>query len=206
MSSYLVELNDKEETQSVTLVLNRLLDATSLIEDLWKYKQKKYVDLSLLSVPDVINVLGMINDKSELTFKLSHTQINIEFLKQQKDIQDIDYRDNTYLLSYAESNVDVYEKYQRLNRNVIVQKQSYELEIVESLLREQDKKNETVTMLERENQLLRQGGMSQNDDDLENRYLELMEKYKQSLKRLEQLRDSKLGKLQVAYWNKKRGY
>ena len=206
MSSYLVELNDKEETQSVTLVLNSLLDATSLIENLWKYKQKKYVDLSLLSVPDVINVLGMINDKSELTFKLSHTQINIEFLKQQKDIQDIDYRDNTYLLSYAESNVDVYEKYQRLNRNVIVQKQSYELEIVESLLREQDKKNETVTMLERENQLLRQGGMSQNDDDLENRYLELMEKYKQSLKRLEQLRDSKLGKLQVAYWNKKRGY
>ena len=206
MSSYLVELNDKEETQSVTLVLNSLLDATSLIEDLWKYKQEKYVDLSLLSVPDVINVLGMINDKSELTFKLSHTQINIEFLKQQKDIQDIDYRDNTYLLSYAESNVDVYEKYQRLNRNVIVQKQSYELEIVESLLREQDKKNETVTMLERENQLLRQGGMSQNDDDLENRYLELMEKYKQSLKRLEQLRDSKLGKLQVAYWNKKRGY
>ena len=149
MSSYLVELNDKEETQSVTLVLNSLLDATSLIENLWKYKQKKYVDLSLLSVPDVINVLGMINDKSELTFKLSHTQINIEFLKQQKDIQDIDYRDNTYLLSYAESNVDVYEKYQRLNRNVIVQKQSYELEIVESLLREQDKKNETVTMLER---------------------------------------------------------
>lgn len=206
MSSYLVELNDKEETQSVTLVLSSLLDATSLIENLWKYKQKKYVDLSLLSVPDVINVLGMINDKSELTFKLSHTQINIEFLKQQKDIQDIDYRDNTYLLSYAESNVDVYEKYQRLNRNVIVQKQSYELEIVESLLREQDKKNETVTMLERENQLLRQGGMSQNDDDLENRYLELMEKYKQSLKRLEQLRDSKLGKLQVAYWNKKRGY
>ncbi|HIW38593.1 MAG TPA: hypothetical protein H9885_06225 [Candidatus Jeotgalicoccus stercoravium] len=206
MSSYLVELNDKEETQSVTLVLNSLLDATSLIENLWKYKQKKYVDLSLLSVPDVINVLEMINDKSELTFKLSHTQINIEFLKQQKDIQDIDYRDNTYLLSYAESNVDVYEKYQRLNRNVIVQKQSYELEIVESLLREQDKKNETVTMLERENQLLRQGGMSQNDDDLENRYLELMEKYKQSLKRLEQLRDSKLGKLQVAYWNKKRGY
>ncbi|WP_185126252.1 hypothetical protein [Jeotgalicoccus meleagridis] len=206
MSSYLVELNDKEETQSVTLVLSSLLDATSLIENLWKYKQKKYVDLSLLSVPDVINVLEMINDKSELTFKLSHTQINIEFLKQQKDIQDIDYRDNTYLLSYAESNVDVYEKYQRLNRNVIVQKQSYELEIVESLLREQDKKNETVTMLERENQLLRQGGMSQNDDDLENRYLELMEKYKQSLKRLEQLRDSKLGKLQVAYWNKKRGY
>lgn len=206
MSSYLVELNDKEETQSVTLVLNSLLDATSLIENLWKYKQKKYVDLSLLSVPDVINVLEMINDKSELIFKLGHTQINIEFLKQQKDIQDIDYRDNTYLLSYAESNVDVYEKYQRLNRNVIVQKQSYELEIVESLLREQDKKNETVTMLERENQLLRQGGMSQNDDDLENRYLELMEKYKQSLKRLEQLRDSKLGKLQVAYWNKKRGY
>ena len=206
MSSYLVELNDKEETQSVTLVLSSLLDATSLIENLWKYKKKKYVDLSLLSVPDVINVLEMINDKSELTFKLSHTQINIEFLKQQKDIQDIDYRDNTYLLSYAESNVDVYEKYQRLNRNVIVQKQSYELEIVESLLREQDKKNETVTMLERENQLLRQGGMSQNDDDLENRYLELMEKYKQSLKRLEQLRDSKLGKLQVAYWNKKRGY
>ena len=206
MSSYLVELNDKEETQSVTLVLSSLLDATSLIENLWKYKQKKYVDLSLLSVPDVINVLEMINDKSELTFKLSHTQINIEFLKQQKDIQDIDYRDNTYLLSYAERNVDVYEKYQRLNRNVIVQKQSYELEIVESLLREQDKKNETVTMLERENQLLRQGGMSQNDDDLENRYLELMEKYKQSLKRLEQLRDSKLGKLQVAYWNKKRGY
>lgn len=206
MSSYLVELNDKEETQSVTLVLSSLLDATSLIENLWKYKQKKYVDLSLLSVPDVINVLEMINDKSELIFKLGHTQINIEFLKQQKDIQDIDYRDNTYLLSYAESNVDVYEKYQRLNRNVIVQKQSYELEIVESLLREQDKKNETVTMLERENQLLRQGGMSQNDDDLENRYLELMEKYKQSLKRLEQLRDSKLGKLQVAYWNKKRGY
>src|SRR5699024_3137072 len=99
----------------------------------------------------------MNNDKSELTIKISHTQINIEFLKQQKDIQDIDYRDNTYLLSYAESNVDVYEKYQRLNRNVIVQKQSYELEIVESLLREQDKKNETVTMLERENQLLRQG-------------------------------------------------
>ena len=206
MSSYLVELNDKEETMSVTLVLSSLLDVISLIENLRKYKQKKYVDLSLLSVPDVINVLGMINDKSELTFKLSHTQINIEFLKQQKDIQDIDYRDNTYLLSYAESNVDVYEKYQRLNRNVIVQKQSYELEIVESLLREQDKKNETVTMLERENQLLRQGGMSQNDDDLENRYLELMEKYKQSLKRLEQLRDSKLGKLQVAYWNKKRGY
>src|SRR5699024_12516167 len=98
MSSYLVELNDKEETQSVTLVLSSLLDATSLIENLWKYKQKKYVDLSILSVPDVINVLEMINDKSELTFKLRYTQINIEYLIQQKDMKDIDYSNNTYLI------------------------------------------------------------------------------------------------------------
>ena len=133
-------------------------------------------------------------------------QINETLLNTADNIENIDFKNNLYHLKSGTGNSNMLEKYRMLNINVKQKSKSYELEIVESLLREYDKNNEIINQLQRENQQLQAGRILVNDNDLETRYLDLMEKYKQSLSRLEQLRSSKLGKMQVAYWNRRRGY
>lgn len=202
-----MELDDNNIGGSVVLLIQKNEKLHDLYARLRAYDMTKYIDLTKI---DVCNVWGIIKDfpenDIEATFIVSDVQINEALLKTADNIEDIDFKNNLYQLKSGTGNNNLLEKYRMLNINVKQKNKSYELEIVESLLREYDKNNEIINQLQRENQQLQTGRILVNDNDLETRYLDLMEKYKQSLNRLEQLRSSKLGKMQVAYWNRKRGY
>lgn len=207
MNKFFMELNENNNGCSVMLIIQKNEGIHDLFARLLEYDMTKYIDLTKI---DVGNVWKIINDfpenDIEATFIISDAQINETLLKTADNIKDIDFKDDHYHLKIGRGHNDLLDKYKMLNINVQQKNKSYELEIVESLLREYDKNNEKINQLQRENQQLQAGRGLVNDKDLEIRYLDIMEKYKQSLSRLEQLRSSKLGKMQVAYWNKKRGY
>lgn len=207
MNKFFMEMDDNNNGRSVTLIIQKNENLHDLYMRLRDYDMSKFIDLTKI---DVGNVWRIIRDfpanDIEATFIVSDVQINETLLKTADNIADIDFKNNLYQLKSGKGNINLLEKYKILNINVKQKNKSYELEIVESLLREYDKNNEIINQLQRENQQLQAGRILVNDNDLETRYLDLMEKYKQSLSRLEQLRSSKLGKVQVAYWNRKRGY
>lgn len=207
MNKFFIEMDDNNNGRSVTLIIQKNENLHDLYMRLRDYDMSKFIDLTKI---DVGNVWRIIRDFPAndigATFIVSDVQINETLLKTADNIADIDFKNNLYQLKSGKGNINLLEKYKILNINVKQKNKSYELEIVESLLREYDKNNEIINQLQRENQQLQAGRILVNDNDLETRYLDLMEKYKQSLSRLEQLRSSKLGKMQVAYWNRKRGY
>lgn len=202
-----MEMDDNNNGRSVTLIIQKNENLHDLYMRLRDYDMSKFIDLTKIDVGNVWRIIrGFPANDIEATFIVSDVQINETLLKTADNIADIDFKNNLYQLKSGKGNINLLEKYKILNINVKQKNKSYELEIVESLLREYDKNNEIINQLQRENQQLQAGRILVNDNDLETRYLDLMEKYKQSLSRLEQLRSSKLGKMQVAYWNRKRGY
>lgn len=202
-----MELDEKNNGCSVILKIQKYEGIHDLFARLLEYDMPKYIDLTNINVVNVWRIIkDFPRDDIEVTFIIADVQINETLLKAVANIKDIDFKDDRYHLKVGSGNNDLLDKYRMLNINVQQKNKSYELEIVESLLREYDKNNEKINQLEREVQQLQAGWGLANDKDLEIRYLDIMEKYKQSLNRLEQLRSSKLGKMQVAYWNKKRGY
>lgn len=206
MSKFLLEYDDNETAKSATLVLDTKEGYQTLLSKLQQYDTTRYLDLRPLMVIDVWTIINELKADSEVQLIINDDQLNDTLLSSAVNIADIDYKSDAYVFTLGEKSDHILQKYQRLNINIQEKNKSYELQIVESLLREQGKNNEKIAQLQREKQLLEQSSGAVNDDELETRYLDLMEKYKQALKRLEQLRESKLGKLQVAYWNKKRGY
>ncbi|GGE15813.1 hypothetical protein GCM10007275_08910 [Jeotgalicoccus coquinae] len=207
MNKFYMELDDRDNGLSVTLTIAKNEGIQDLYTRLSTYDMAKFIDLTKI---DTGNVWDIINDfpadKIDAVFIISDFQINESLLNTTDNIADIDFKNELYYLTSGSKSAHILEKYRMININVKQKSKSYELEIVESLLREQDKNNEVINGLVREKQQLQFSRGRADDDDLETRYLDLMEKYKQSLDRLEQLRSSKLGKMQVAYWNRKRGY
>ena len=202
-----MELDDNNNGRSVMLIIQKNEKLNDLYARLREYDMEKYIDLTKIDVGNVWRIIKDFPENDiEATFIVSDEQINETLLNTADNIENIDFKNNLYHLKSGTGNSNMLEKYRMLNINVKQKSKSYELEIVESLLREYDKNNEIINQLQRENQQLQAGRILVNDNDLETRYLDLMEKYKQSLSRLEQLRSSKLGKMQVAYWNRKRGY
>lgn len=207
MNKFFMELDDNNNGRSVMLIIQKNEKLHDLYARLRAYDMTKYIDLTKIDVGNVWRIIKNFPENDfEVTFIVGDLQINEMLLKAVDNIEDIDFKNNLYQLKSGTGNSNLLEKYRMLNINVKQKNKSYELEIVESLLREHDKNNEIINQLQRENQQLQAGRVLINDNDLETRYLDLMEKYKQSLNRLEQLRSSKLGKMQVAYWNRKRGY
>lgn len=207
MNKFFMELDENNNGRSVSLVIQKNEGIQNAFARLGSYDMAKQIDLTKIDVASVWEIINDFPENSEeATFILNDMQINETLLKTADNIQNIDFKNNLYHLTTGDQNIDLIVKYRMLNINVKQKNKTYELEIVESLLREHDKNNEVISNLQRENQQLQFTCGRADDDDLETRYLDLMEKYKQSLNRLEQLRSSKLGKMQVAYWNKKRGY
>ena len=207
MNKFFMELDDNNNGRSVMLIIQKNEKLNDLYARLREYDMEKYIDLTKIDVGNVWRIIKDFPENDiEATFIVSDEQINETLLNTADNIENIDFKNNLYHLKSGTGNSNMLEKYRMLNINVKQKSKSYELEIVESLLREYDKNNEIINQLQRENQQLQAGRILVNDNDLETRYLDLMEKYKQSLSRLEQLRSSKLGKMQVAYWNRKRGY
>ena len=202
-----MELDDNNNGRSVMLIIQKNEKLNDLYARLREYDMEKYIDLTKIDVGNVWRIIKDFPENDiEATFIVSDEQINETLLNTADNIENIDFKNNLYHLKSGTGNSNMLEQYRMLNINVKQKSKSYELEIVESLLREYDKNNEIINQLQRENQQLQAGRILVNDNDLETRYLDLMEKYKQSLSRLEQLRSSKLGKMQVAYWNRRRGY
>lgn len=207
MNKFFMELDDNNNGRSVMLIIQKNEKLNDLYARLREYDMEKYIDLTKIDVGNVWRIIKDFPENDiEATFIVSDEQINETLLNTADNIENIDFKNNLYHLKSGTGNSNMLEKYRMLNINVKQKSKSYELEIVESLLREYDKNNEIINQLQRENQQLQAGRILINDNDLETRYLDLMEKYKQSLSRLEQLRSSKLGKMQVAYWNRRRGY
>lgn len=207
MNKFFMELDDNNNGRSVMLIIQKNEKLNDLYARLREYDMEKYIDLTKIDVGNVWRIIKDFPENDiEATFIVSDEQINETLLNTADNIENIDFKNNLYHLKSGTGNSNMLEKYRMLNINVKQKSKSYELEIVESLLREYDKNNEIINQLQRENQQLQAGRILVNDNDLETRYLDLMEKYKQSLSRLEQLRSSKLGKMQVAYWNRRRGY
>ncbi|MCG1009980.1 hypothetical protein J4760_08105 [Salinicoccus sp. ID82-1] len=99
---------------------------------------------------------------------------------------------------------DPVETFAILKRNFSLKQKSYEMEIIESLIGESNRERQKYELLQSRYENLKAARMGGRDMDLEKRYVELMEKYKQSLQRLEKLRQSKLGRLQMFYWRQRR--
>lgn len=207
MNKFKMEFDENNNTLSITLALQSNENADTLIDRLKEYDEDKFVDLTVMNINDAWNIIkGHSKNQTDLFFLLDDSQINENLINSMNNIEDIDFKDDVYQLKLGKGNINIIRKYETLSLNVKYKEKSYELEIVESLLREYDENNEVINKLQREINQLQQFRDNTNDSELETRYLDLMEKYKQSLKRLDQLRNSKLGKLQVAYWNQKRGY
>lgn len=207
MNKFYMELDNRDNGLSVLLIIAKIEGIQDLYTRLGNYDIPKYIDLKKLDTGSAWSIINDFPaDKMDVVFIISDMQINETLLNAAENIADIDFKNDFYYLKSGSANTDLLEKYKMLNINVKQKSKSYELEIVESLLREHDKNNEVISSLEREKQQLQFSSSRADDDDLEIRYLDLMERYKQSLDRLEQLRSSKLGKMQVAYWNRKRGY
>ncbi|CDZ99231.1 hypothetical protein BN1048_00358 [Jeotgalicoccus saudimassiliensis] len=207
MNKFYMELDNRDNGLSVLLTIAKNEGIQNLYKRLGNYDMSKFIDLTALDTGNVWSIIDEFpSEEMDAVFIISDIQINEKLLDNARNIADIDFKNNRYYLQSGVQESGILEKYKMLNINVKQKSKSYELEIVESLLREHDKNNEVISTLEREKQQLQMTGSRADDDDLEKRYLDLMEKYKQSLSRLEQLRSSKLGKMQVAYWNRKRGY
>ena len=207
MNKFFMEMDGSNNGQSIVMLVQKTGDIQTGLTRLGTYDVPKFVDLTLIDVGNAWKIINDFpSDSFEVTFILADNQLNESLLKSSLKVKDINFKNNCYQLKSGSGNQDLLEKYKMLNINVKQKNKSYELEIVESLLREYNKNNEVINQLQREKDQLRYTGVRTDDNELETRYLELMEKYKQALKRLGQLRGSKLGKMQVAYWNKKRGY
>lgn len=207
MNKFKLEFDGNNNPLSITLVLESSENADIMIERLKEYDEDKFIDVTTMNINDAWKVItGLSKNQTDIYILVDDSQINEDLISNMNNIEDIDFKDDIYQLKLGKENINLIRKYKVLSLNIRYKEKSYELEIVESLLREYDKNNEIITQLQREKQQLQQFRDNTVDDELETRYLDLMEKYKQSLKRLDQLRSSKLGKLQVAYWNQKRGY
>ena len=155
MNKIFMELDDKGEGQSIILRAGETDSFHDSLTQLASYNIPKYIDLTSLHVGDTWKI---INDFSswelEITFIIDDNQINEDLLESTQNIKDINYRNNNYYLMPGISEINLVEKYRVLNINVKQKKKSYELEIVESLLREYDKNNEVINKLQREKQQL----------------------------------------------------
>lgn len=207
MNKFKMEFDEHNNLLSITLVLQSDKNVYTLIDRLKEYDEDKFIDVTLMNIIDAWKVITKISkNQTDIILLVDDSQINEDLINSVNYIENIDFKNDVYQLKLGKENINIIRKYKTLSLNVKYKDKSYELEIVESLLREYDKNNEVINRLQREKHQLQQFSSITSDDELETRYFDLMEKYKQSLKRLDQLRNSKLGKLQVAYWNQKRGY
>ncbi|QQD85878.1 hypothetical protein [Jeotgalicoccus sp. ATCC 8456] len=154
MSRFLLEYDDNETAKSATLVLDTKEGYQTLLSKLQQYDTTRYLDLRPLMVIDVWTIINELKTDSELQLIINDDQLNDTLLSSAVNIADIDYKSDAFVFTLGEKSDHILKKYQRLNINIQEKNKSYELQIVESLLREQGKNNEKIAQLQREKQLL----------------------------------------------------
>ena len=116
---------------------------------------------------------------------------------------DIVVADGRFIIVAGAGNPDVKERFRVLSHNLRLKSKTYEMEIIESLLSDADAESRKYQELKSRYDNLKAASGVKQDEDLASRYINVMDKYKQALDRLDRLRKSKLGRLQMAYWNRK---
>ncbi|WP_017548085.1 hypothetical protein [Salinicoccus carnicancri] len=116
---------------------------------------------------------------------------------------DIAVEGGRFILGTGTAGPDVKERFRILSHNLRLKSRTYEMEIIESLLSDADAETRKYQELKSRYDNLKAVSGIKQDEDLASRYLNVMDKYKQALDRLDRLRKSKLGRLQMAYWNRK---
>lgn len=130
-----------------------------------------------------------------------------DVLKQLKRVTHIEPDHSDFILTLGDvESPTVYDQLEVMQHNLKVRSRTYETVLVESYFKRNDAEDESASYqaLKQENARLKslvEAGMSENQSE---KYVNLMEKYKQALTRLDHLRNSKLGKLQMKYWSLKR--
>src|SRR5699024_2213597 len=111
--------------------------------------------------------------------------------------------DGRFIVGTGAGNPAVKERFRVLSHNLRLKSKTYEMEIIESLLSDAGAETRKYQELKSRYDNLKAASSVKQDENLAERYLNVMDKYKQALDRLDKLRKSKLGRLQMAYWNRK---
>lgn len=142
----------------------------------------------------------------------SYSRIMLEFspeilteslMEEMENISSIVVSDGRFNLTLGTGGDQVTEQFRLLSQNMKLRSKTYEMEIIESLLTDASAETKKYQQLKSQYNNLKASANMKHDADLEKRYLNVMDKYKQALERLDKLRKSKLGRMQMAYWNRK---
>ncbi len=142
----------------------------------------------------------------------SYSRIMLEFspeilteslMEEMENISSIVVSDGRFNLTLGTGGDHVTEQFRLLSQNMKLRSKTYEMEIIESLLTDASAETKKYQQLKSQYNNLKASANMKHDADLEKRYLNVMDKYKQALERLDKLRKSKLGRMQMAYWNRK---
>lgn len=204
----LIRSNDlKKDTTEWLLKLD---DDASIVDDINRVQ----------AVTDTFNIdVTYINDYEAVAQSLTTETVqkcriiirqdicNSDVLKQLKRVTHIEPDHSDFILTLGDvESPAVYDQLEVMQHNLKVRSRTYETVLVESYFKRNDAEDESASYqaLKQENARLKslvEAGMSESQSE---KYVNLMEKYKQALTRLDHLRNSKLGKLQMKYWSLKR--
>ncbi|AKG73402.1 hypothetical protein [Salinicoccus halodurans] len=163
-----------------------------------------HIDVDVLRDTEIVQIAQEIppenRDRVQLIFS---PEILTEALIDRLEVSDIAVEAGKFILTPGEKNAAAGARFRTLRHNMKLKNKTYEMEIIESLLTDASAETQKYQELKSRYDNLKAAASVKQDADLEERYLNVMDKYKQALERLDRLRKSKLGRLQMAYWNRK---
>lgn len=164
-----------------------------------------YINMNALGHDEIVQLEKKIPAERYDSIKLMIDPENITeaLVDELMHLDSLIVEEGKFILTLGAKKRSVTGRFRTLKQNMKLKNKTYEMEIIESLLTDASAETQKYQQLKsRYDNLKARAGMKQ-DADLEERYLNVMDKYKQALERLNRLRKSKLGRMQMAYWNRK---
>lgn len=208
MSKLLKSEDLNNHTIEYTLLADDLTTLSGDIETVFESQAPRHLTIDMTELESsklflVGSTIG-IEYLEKCSVYIPATRMNQNLFTKIKGISNIEAEENGFLLYFnKKKNPQLKKKFEVLKRNFSLKQKSYEMEIIETLVGESNFENHKYETLKSQYESLKARQHVGRDKDLEKRYVELMSKYKQSLQRLEKLRQSKLGGLQMAYWRRR---
>lgn len=164
-----------------------------------------YIDMNKLRDAEIVQLSQNIPSERYGAVKLSiqPEKLTEALVRDMDRVKDITVEQGCFILTLGSAQTSVIELFRTLKRNMKLKNKTYEMEIIESLLTDASAETQKYQELKSRYDNLKAASSVKQDEDLAERYLNVMDKYKQALDRLDKLRKSKLGRMQMAYWNRK---
>ncbi|KKK33987.1 hypothetical protein WN59_10335 [Salinicoccus sediminis] len=163
-----------------------------------------HIDVDSLTREEIRAAMEQIppEEQTRISIVISPEHLS-EALLDSLGADDIAVADGRFIIGAGAGSPGVKERFRVLSHNLRLKSKTYEMEIIESLLSDADAESRKYQELKSRYDNLKAASGFKQDEDLASRYINVMDKYKQALDRLDRLRKSKLGRLQMAYWNRK---